>query len=274
MLSEMDRTDKDPRRNFYRDLKKFMESFIINEVSTVVPILLGDWNEECKGTSTSKKLCEEFGMVNIFERLYPNQGRFKTMRRGSRPIDFALAPPGIADRVSNFVYEPFMYRLKSDHRAFYFDIGEKVLFGDSKEPPYDPAGRSFSSKDPKAVKTYLKETHAHLTNHNVFKRIQKLMENDEPNHEEAEKLDKELTRACEHGSNECKTRRLDYWSIEIHELKRNLSIWCQFKGRQARKLSSEALIARTKDLGLNLEESSRPEEIDKKIKELRTLIKE
>ena len=274
MLSEMNRIDKDPRRNFYRDLKKFMESFLINEVSTVIPILLGDWNEECKGTSTSKKLCEEFGLVNIFERLHPNQKRFKTMRRGSRPIDFALAPPEIADRVTNFVYEPFLYRLKGDHRAFYFDIGENVLFGDSKESPYDPAGRSFSSKDPKAVTTYLKEVHEHLTDNNVFKRIRKLMDSNEPNHEEAEKLDRELTRACEHGSNACKRRRQDYWNIEIHELKRNLSIWCQFKGRQTRKLSSNALIARTKELGLNLEESSQPEEIDKKIKELRMLIKE
>jgi hypothetical protein len=124
-----------------------------------------------------------------------------------------------------------LYRLKGDHRAFYFDIGEKVLFGDVRESPYDPAGRLFSSKDPKAVATYLKEAHEHLNDNDIFKRLQKLMESNEPNHEEAEKLDCELTRAFEHGSNICRRRRKDYWNIEIHELKGNLSIWCQFKGR-------------------------------------------
>jgi hypothetical protein len=177
---------------------------------------LGDWNEECKGTSASKKLCKEFGLVNIFDRLYPNQKRFKTMRRGSRPIDFSLAPLELADRVSNFLYKPFMYRLKGDHRAFYFDIGEKVLFGDTKESPYDPTGRSFTSKDPKAVTKYLKKAHGHLIANNVFNRIQKLMECNEPNHDEAERLDRELTRACKHGSNSCKRRRQDCWNIEIH----------------------------------------------------------
>jgi hypothetical protein len=66
--------------------------------------------------------------------------------RGTRTIDFALAPPDIADRVTNFVYEPFLYRLKGDHRAFYFDIGEKHLFGNKKDSPYDPEGRTFKKK--------------------------------------------------------------------------------------------------------------------------------
>ena len=62
-------------------------------------------------------------------------------------IDFTLAPPEIADSVNNFVYEPFLYRLKGDHRAFYFDIPEEVLFGDAPEPVFNNKGRGFSSKD-------------------------------------------------------------------------------------------------------------------------------
>jgi hypothetical protein len=54
---------------------------------------VGDWNEECKGTPTSQKLCDEFGLVNIFKQVYPNQKQFKTYMRGSRTINFALAPP-------------------------------------------------------------------------------------------------------------------------------------------------------------------------------------
>ncbi|OEU05830.1 hypothetical protein FRACYDRAFT_257959 [Fragilariopsis cylindrus CCMP1102] len=107
LLSEMDRNDLDPRRNFYRDLKQLICTHTTyNNETEVTPIIIGDWNEECKGSSTSQKLCNEFGLVNVFDRMYPDQKPFKTYMRGSRTIDFVLAPPSIADRVTNFVYEP------------------------------------------------------------------------------------------------------------------------------------------------------------------------
>ena len=275
MLSETDRVDRDPRRNFYRDLKSFIDHFLTDdEDKTVIPILVGDWNEECKGTSTTQKLCDDFGLVNIFDRLYPDQKQFKTYLRGSRTIDFALAPPEIADKVTNFVYEPFLYRLKGDHRAFYFDINENVLFGNKQPPPFDPEGRSFKSKDPKAVTKYLTAVHKHLQSNNVLNRISNMLKSDVPNHEEAEAIDAEITRACQHGANQCKKRRMDYWSIEIHELKRNLSVWCQFRSRKKRKFLSTALIARTRDIGLHLSESMTPLEIDAIIETIRKDVRE
>jgi hypothetical protein len=89
------------------------------------------------------------------------------------------------------------------------------------------------------------------------------------NNEEAEAIDKEITRACQHGSNQCKKRRMDYWSIEKPELKRNLSVWCQFRSRKKGKLLSTALIARTEDIGLHLAESMTSVEIDAMIETIR-----
>jgi hypothetical protein len=164
MLSKSDRVDKDPREKFYQDIKTFLTKYLCNDDSedNVVPILIGDWNEECKGRLNTQKLCDDFGLVNIFQRLYPEQKQFKTYIRGARQIDFALAPPEIADRVTNFVYKPFMYRLKGDHQAFHFNISEEVLFGNERTPMYDPEGRSFRSNDPKAV------VHKHLDMNHVF----------------------------------------------------------------------------------------------------------
>jgi hypothetical protein len=170
MLSRTNRVDRDPRRNFYRDIY---------------------------------------------------------MRR-TRTIDFALAPPELANKLAKFTYEPFMYRLKGDHRAYYFDIGEDILFGNKQEPAYDPA-RTFSSKDPKAVTTYLGATYKHLQANAVMSRIKKLLKNDTPDHDEAKKLDALMTQACTHAANQCKKRRVDYWNIEIHETKRDLSVWCQWR---------------------------------------------
>ena len=269
LLSEMDRPDTEPRRNFYRDLKEFIEGFVNGDGTNVVPMIIGDWNEECKGTSNSQKLCNEFGLVNIFDRIYPNQKQFKTYMRGARTIDFALAPTSIADRVTNFVYEPFLYRLKGDHRAFYFDIEEKHLFGNEKESPYDPEKRTFASKDRKAVALYLKGVDKHLQANNIYTRIANLMKDNEPNHSEAELIDREITRACEHGSNQCKTQPMDYWSIDLHVLKQELSVMGQFKYRRKRRLRSTALIKRAINMGIQINENMQLEEIEKRITDIR-----
>jgi hypothetical protein len=273
LLSERDSTDRDPRRNFFKDIKDFITKFLSHENSTIIPFIVGDWNEECKGTSSSQKLCNEFGLVNIFTRLYPEHKQFKTHIRGSRTIDFALTFPDIADKVTNFVYEPFKYRLKGDHRAFYFDIGEKQLFGNNKDPVSEAEGRTFKSNDKKAVIKYLDAVHSHLDANNVFNRMKKLFESEAPNHEEAEILDSELTRACQHGSNKCQKHQMEYWCIDTHEIKRNLSIWCQFRARRRRSIRSTALISRAKEVGLNLDEEMPLEIIETEIKRLHTKLK-
>ena len=66
MLSERNKTDCDPRRNFYKDMCKFLRKFEKETEQKVLPILIGDWNEECMGRSNSKKLCDKFDLVNIF----------------------------------------------------------------------------------------------------------------------------------------------------------------------------------------------------------------
>jgi hypothetical protein len=168
-----------------------------------------------------------------------------------------------------------MYRMKGYHRAYYFDIGEEVLFGNKQEPVYDPDGRSFSSKDPKAVTTYLEAVYKHLQANDVMSIIKKLLMNDLPNHEEAEKLDKLMTQACEHASNSCcKKRRSDYWNIEIYKKKRDLSVWCQYRNRRIRKLLSSALIHRVSQLGLGMMEGMPMEEIISHVEILRARVKE
>jgi hypothetical protein len=148
------------------------------------------------------------------------------------------------------------------------------LFGNKQEPVYNPAGRSFSGKDPKAVTAYLDAAHKHLQANAVMSRIKKLLNKDTPDHEEAEKLDVLMTQACEHASNQCKKRRVDYWNIKIHETKRDLSVWCQYKNRRIRKLLSNALIAHTAKIGLNMKEGMPVEEILVQIEKLRARVKE
>ena len=120
MLSEMNRNDCDPRRNFYKDMCKFIKSFEKKEKKNdkqVLPMLIGDWNEECIGKSNSKKLCDEFGLVNIFQGKFPNHEKFKTYQEGSTFIDYGLIHKELIDEVDYVTYKPFGYRKsKGDHR--------------------------------------------------------------------------------------------------------------------------------------------------------------
>ena len=90
MLSERIKTDCDPRRNFYKDMSKFLQKFEKETAQKVLPILIGDWNEECMGRTNSKKLCDEFGLVNIFHGKFPNHKKPKTYQEGSTFIDYGL----------------------------------------------------------------------------------------------------------------------------------------------------------------------------------------
>ena len=139
---------------------------------------------------------------------------------------------------------------------------------------YDALGRSFNSKDKKAVLKYLDAFHSHLTANNVITRIQQLIQSEQSDHAVAEIIDQELTRACEHAENSCRKRRLDYWSIDLHLLKSELSVWCQFRSRQIHKLSFTALITRANEFNIDLNPTFDTATLNAKITELKLYIKQ
>ena len=141
------------------------------------------------------QICEQFNLVNIFHRLYPEHENFKTYRQGTKVIDFALALPSIADAVTNFVYKPFLYRLKGDHRAFFFDIPESALFGNNSLPPFDTNARGFHSKDVKNATVYLQTVSEYLGDQNIFVCLQRLISLPELDMKEVEDIDRTLTKA-------------------------------------------------------------------------------
>ena len=185
LLSQMDWKDTNPTRNFRKDIIALIAK-LKDENDELIPIIVGDWNKECTGGSTSNQLCDEFGLVNIFVHLYLTQKKFKMYIRGSRQIDFALAPKDIAVKVTNIVYEPFLYWLKGNHQVFYFDINEDVLFQNKLDPPFCVDDRGISSKDCKNVTKYLEAVNKYLLASNVFEQMHKLMSSNEPNFLELE----------------------------------------------------------------------------------------
>ena len=99
MLSEMNRNNCDSRQNFYKDRCKFLRQFQKKIDKRVLPMLIGGLNKECKGKSNSKKLCNEFRLVNIFHGKYPNHGKFKKCQAGSKFIDYSLIHQDLINKV-------------------------------------------------------------------------------------------------------------------------------------------------------------------------------
>ena len=116
---------------------KFIQRFKKKTDTQVLPMLIEDWNEECIGRLNSKKLCDEFGLVNISHRKFPNHEKFKTYQERSTFIDYGLIHQDLIDKVDQVVYEPFGYRKgKGDHRGWYFDIRETDLFRNKVDGVY------------------------------------------------------------------------------------------------------------------------------------------
>jgi hypothetical protein len=116
----------------------------------------------------------------------------------------------------------------------------------------------------------LKAVDKHLQANNIYNRVIDLMKDKEPNHNKAELIDKEITRACEHGSNKCKKRLMDYWSIDLlHVPKQELSVMCQYKYRRKNGLLLTTLITRATKMEIHINEDMRIVEIEMIINEIR-----
>ena len=139
MLSEMNRNDYDPRQNFYKDMCKFLRWFQKKTDKSVLPMLIGDWNEECIGNSNSKKLYDEFEMVNIFHRKYPNHKKFKTYQDGSMFIDYGIIQWKLIEQVDQKTYEPFEYRKGKE--VLKYKVAQFIIRSMSY---YDNRQRSFN----------------------------------------------------------------------------------------------------------------------------------
>ena len=46
----------EPQQNFYQDLKEFIGGFENQEGTNAVPLIIEDWNEECKGVFTTRTI--------------------------------------------------------------------------------------------------------------------------------------------------------------------------------------------------------------------------
>lgn len=125
LLPLMDRPNTDPRTNMYKDLHSLIHIHVTRN-KTCISIIMGDWNELSVLTSTSAKLCQDFGLVDVWHHQHPDN-EFKTHLQGSRRIDFTITTKELTDK-AKIIYGPFYQRLAGDHQGFYLKFAKTDLF--------------------------------------------------------------------------------------------------------------------------------------------------
>ena len=115
----MGQESTNPRTNFSVDIQSFIEEKLAENTGICIPFIVGDWNETCKGNSSSQKLCDWFWLVDARASINLNHPELNTFRDGSRRIFLSpVTSTFILPWIKSFIYELFKYRLSGDHRGF------------------------------------------------------------------------------------------------------------------------------------------------------------
>ena len=272
MLSEENRDNRDPRKQFRKDLIDLLRKFKQRN-GNIIPILMGDWNDDRGKKTFAAEAEKEFGLIDAFKQKFPDSEEFKTHIDGSKRIDYILTLPWIAEAMTNIVYEPFQYRLAGDHRGVYFDIDEEILFCDRADEIYDYAGRLLQSKHKKNADRYLKQLSKHIDENKIAEKLQEAFDKG-PNHYIIEMLDRTFTTGCISAEKKCRRIRQKNWTLKMHQLKSKIAVWSIFRSCKRRSYNTNTIVTRAGQLGIKMDESTTEEQASLKIKELRKEVRE
>ena len=96
-----------------------------------------------------------------------------------------------------------------------------------------------------------------------------LVDSKQPNHTLVEQLDREITRACQHGEKSCKACRADYWNVSLHLLHLHASVLNHVCNRKQKGYPIISLSSRAGSYGIFLD----PEDSLPELKQQLTLIR-
>ena len=138
-----------PRKAFIRDLQQFIKAAQAEGDSV---ILSGDFNETMTETNSGMAaLAAECGLIDLFSIRLSNADNPVTYQRGRKRLDYILMSPNLVHSVQAAGYDPFGYRIVSDHRGYFIDLEAERIFGSTPAQLASHQHRDFSSRDPKAM---------------------------------------------------------------------------------------------------------------------------
>ena len=191
-LKENRRNPSNVRHHFVKDLTKFLK--ILRKQGDRI-ILAGDFNDVIGETGQGmSKICKLFDLVDPIYQMYgPPPPQFATWVDGKRVIDYILISKNLLTHVTRCGYEPFLHRVRGDHRGMYIDFNTSSLFGAETTQLATMAKRKLHSSNPAHVTAYFQHKIKYLHDHNFFVKLEELKQS--PSDALAERLDRTLLRA-------------------------------------------------------------------------------
>jgi hypothetical protein len=153
-------TSRNPRTQFKIDLKTLVEGFL-NQQHNI--LLMGDFNEDLE--TNSDGLCSAtMGLIDLMQVKIGHQN-FLTQIDGQTRIDFIFATPRVVEACIHAGYKQFRHRFEMDHRGFFLDLDNAVLFGNQTAIIQSPSHYGLTSKSFKHRKTYIASRWKYLHQH-------------------------------------------------------------------------------------------------------------
>ena len=92
-------------------------------------ILAGDFNDDITAPDSGmQSLASQCGLVDLFSTRLGSPMFPITYQRGNKRLDYVLLSPSLLSTVQAAGYDPFGYRIPSDHRGMFIDLRTDQLF--------------------------------------------------------------------------------------------------------------------------------------------------
>lgn len=155
-----------PRKQFWVDLKAYIEQCISNEEHLVI---MGDWNSEY---GEVKRWMKGNGLIDIIQQRHNHDHPPPTCVRSKEdPIDAIFTSEHFKCWRGGFL--AFDY-LEGDHRGLWCDIPIEYILGYNMPYPTHPHARRLKTQDPRTRKRYLSILHESLKDNDVYQQMKDL----------------------------------------------------------------------------------------------------
>jgi hypothetical protein len=125
----------------------------------------------------------------------------------------------LSPTVEEVGYEPFHYTTSTDHREMFIDFNTDIVFGNKTNTMQTANARLLNSKYPLGRKTYIQAAADHARQHNLFERLQTLVDTNKRNDALIEKLDQTNGECCDNGKKKCRRTRPEWWTLKVNRLR-------------------------------------------------------
>ena len=161
--------------------------------------------------------------IDLFTYAHPHLPAPATYARGRTRLDYVLVTRRVLESVTASGFEPFGHRFPTDHRSYFVDFDDRILFGGTTQQLASYARRGLRANNLKQVTQYLLEKHRIFEEKNIYERSKQL-DSRGNRHDFAERLDNDILAASL--AAERRTTRFEQptWSLKLAEARRRVSL--------------------------------------------------